>query len=190
AAAVVATLLWRPVVAGLFRPGFARGPEPVVLPSDTQPAIAPPADTAPLTPLPPGRVARSQPPRPAATAPSTSTPTRRDRTRTATPAPATPRRAETPQGQPAAQPQPETAAAAPAAPVAEGRLFVNSTPWGQLFLDGRPMGNTPKANLAVPAGSHTIRVVREGFQPYEGSVEVSPGQVVRLTGIVLTARQP
>jgi hypothetical protein len=190
-AAVVAGILLRPVVAGLFRPGFAHAPAPVVLGSDTASSVVPPVDTQPNTPLPPGRVARSQPPRPAS--PSAPTSTQRDRTRTAARdrGAATPRGQAAAQGRPTAQPQPTEAAAAPVAVGADaGHLFVNSTPWGQLFVDGRPVGNTPKANLAVPPGTHTIRVVREGFQPYEASVEVAAGQVVRLTGIVLTARQP
>ena len=79
----------------------------------------------------------------------------------------------------------------PAAPAAEsGRVFVNATPWGQLYVDGQLVGNTPKANLAVAAGTHTIRVVREGFEPFERTIQVGPGQVLRFTDIVLAARRP
>jgi len=67
---------------------------------------------------------------------------------------------------------------------------VNASPWGQLYVDGRLVGNTPKANLAIPAGTHTIRVVRDGFDPFERSVQVAAGQIVRLTDIVLVERRP
>jgi serine/threonine protein kinase len=71
-----------------------------------------------------------------------------------------------------------------------GRLFVNSTPWGQLYIDGQLVGNTPQANLVVPAGSHRVRVVREGFQPFERVVQLAPGQELRITDIALPATNP
>jgi serine/threonine-protein kinase len=73
---------------------------------------------------------------------------------------------------------------------APGRLFVNSTPWGQLYIDGQLVGNTPQANLVVPAGSHRVRVVREGFQPFERVVQLAPGQEIRITDIALPATNP
>ena len=92
-------------------------------------------------------------------------------------------------------PSSSTPAAAPAsAPAASpaagetGRLFVNASPWGQVLVDGQPVGNTPRANLQVSAGSHTIRVVRDGFEPFERTVQVGAGETVRLTDIVLTPR--
>ncbi len=92
---------------------------------------------------------------------------------------------------PASSPSPSPAPApAPAAsPAGGGTLFVNATPWGQLYVDGHLVGNTPKANLAVSAGSHTIRVVRDGFNPIERTVTVAAGQVVRVTDLVLTPHQ-
>jgi Protein kinase domain/PEGA domain len=76
-----------------------------------------------------------------------------------------------------------------AAPAAEpGRLFVNATPWGQLYVDGQLVGNTPRANLSVAPGAHTIRVLREGYQPFERAIQVEAGQTVRLTDIELVAR--
>ena len=65
---------------------------------------------------------------------------------------------------------------------------MNASPWGQLLIDGVAVGNTPKANLAVAAGSHSIRVVREGYETWERTVQVGAGEAVRLTDIVLTAR--
>jgi serine/threonine-protein kinase len=73
----------------------------------------------------------------------------------------------------------------PAAAPAPGRLFVNARPWGQVYLDGQLVGNTPQANLVVSAGTHRLRVVREGFAPFERVLQVAPGQELRLTDIVL-----
>ena len=70
-----------------------------------------------------------------------------------------------------------------------GRLFVNASPWGQLYVDGQLVGNTPRANIMLLSGPHVIRVLREGYQTYEKMISVQPGQLVRLTDIVLVPRQ-
>jgi len=94
-----------------------------------------------------------------------------------------PRRAPS-TGRTAAPPPAETPAETPA------RLFVNATPWGQVFVDGQPIGNTPRVDIAIPPGTHTIRIVRDGFAPYERTIEAGAGEAVRLTGIVLQPRTP
>ena len=35
-----------------------------------------------------------------------------------------------------------------------GRVSANIQPWGELFIDGRSVGETPLANLNVPVGEH------------------------------------
>jgi len=113
-------------------------------------------------------------------------------TTVAVPAPTRPASRQAP-ASPAAAPRPssETLRRAaqpqrPAAPPAEpGHLFVNATPWGQLYVDGQLIGNTPKANLMLPAGDHTIRVLREGYDPFERTIKVAAGETVRLTDITL-----
>jgi serine/threonine protein kinase len=69
-----------------------------------------------------------------------------------------------------------------------GKLFVNATPWGQLYIDGQLAGNTPKANLPLAVGLHAIRVLREGYEPFDRIVRVEAGQTVRLTDITLVQR--
>ncbi len=101
------------------------------------------------------------------------------------PRPSAPR----PPGARVARPAP-VARPVPAARSEPGRLFVNATPWGQLYLDGLLIGNTPKANLSLLPGSHTIRVVREGYEPFERVIRVAAGETVRLTDIVLAQRAP
>ncbi len=88
-----------------------------------------------------------------------------------------------------------TAAPPPAAvappQVDPGRLSVNATPWGNVFLDGRAVGQTPLVDLELPPGRHRLRIVRPGFEPYEQDLEIASGDRVRLTDIALRqARQP
>ncbi|MCZ7678816.1 MAG: protein kinase [Sandaracinaceae bacterium] len=40
-----------------------------------------------------------------------------------------------------------------------GTLRVNTTPWSQVFVDGRLIGNTPQMNISLPAGRYTITLV-------------------------------
>ncbi|MDH4351724.1 MAG: protein kinase [Gemmatimonadota bacterium] len=81
---------------------------------------------------------------------------------------------------------PAVVAPAPAQPVAPpATLFVNATPWGSLYVDDRLIGNTPQVNLRVAAGTHRLRIVRDGFAPWVREVDLGEGDVLRLTDIVL-----
>jgi hypothetical protein len=37
-----------------------------------------------------------------------------------------------------------------------GRLNINALPWATVAVDGKPIGDTPLANLAVPIGPHEV----------------------------------
>ncbi len=67
-------------------------------------------------------------------------------------------------------------------------LFINATPWGLLFIDDRPMGNTPRADLQIPPGMHRIRITRDGYVPYETEIAIEAGETLKLTDIVLQER--
>lgn len=41
---------------------------------------------------------------------------------------------------------------------ANGSLSVNAQPWGEVFVDGRRIGETPIGNLALPIGNHEVIV--------------------------------
>jgi hypothetical protein len=73
---------------------------------------------------------------------------------------------------------------------APGRLVVGATPWAQLYVDGRFIGNTPVVDLPVAAGTHTLRLVRAGFEPEERVVSVAPGETLRVTRIRLREARP
>jgi serine/threonine protein kinase len=77
-----------------------------------------------------------------------------------------------------------------AAPAVGGRLFVNSTPWGQVYVDSELIGNTPRVDVPVSPGAHRLRVVRDGFLPYDTTVRITPGQALRITDIVLQEIKP
>jgi hypothetical protein len=40
--------------------------------------------------------------------------------------------------------------------IAPGRVSVNAQPWAEVSIDGRPVGETPLANLSVPVGEHDV----------------------------------
>jgi hypothetical protein len=67
---------------------------------------------------------------------------------------------------------------------------VNAKPWGQVFVDDRLIGNTPRANIELPAGTHTLRVSRQGFESVSRSVTIVAGETLRITDIVLTPVAP
>jgi serine/threonine-protein kinase len=71
-----------------------------------------------------------------------------------------------------------------------GLLWVSSDQWGQLYIDGARVGHTPATELPIGVGPHTIRVVKDGYVPYEQTITVSPGEQVRLTDIKLKLVTP
>jgi serine/threonine-protein kinase len=43
-------------------------------------------------------------------------------------------------------------------------LQIGADPWGEIYIDGKPMGRTPR-ELVVPAGRHTVEIVFPAEQP-------------------------
>jgi serine/threonine-protein kinase len=93
---------------------------------------------------------------------------------------------------PPASPRPSgRARQAPQRPAEQpATLMVNATPWGSLYLDGRLVGNTPQAGLSLTPGVHVVRVVRDGFVPFERTITARVGDTLRLTDIVLQPLSP
>jgi hypothetical protein len=70
--------------------------------------------------------------------------------------------------EPAKPEAPAPAAPAPADDSARteaqtGKLRVNSRPWSQVFIDGKSYGATPRLNIELPVGAHTLRLVNDEF---------------------------
>ena len=75
-------------------------------------------------------------------------------------------------------------------PLTPGSLDISSVPWGRLYVDGLPMGNTPKAGLSLLPGTHVVRVVRDGYRAFERAIVVESGRRIRLVGIALEGSEP
>ena len=41
-------------------------------------------------------------------------------------------------------------------PVPQSLISVNAIPWAQVWLDGRPLGETPIGNVSASIGSHEL----------------------------------
>jgi serine/threonine-protein kinase len=89
---------------------------------------------------------------------------------------------------------PPAPTARPAQPVPSsappGRLFINATPWGRIYVDDVLVGNTPKGAIQVMPGTHRVRIMRDGYAPFERTIGVASGKDLRLTDIVLVELTP
>jgi serine/threonine-protein kinase len=61
-------------------------------------------------------------------------------------------------------------------PSGTGLLNINSLPPSKVLLDGRAMGGTPKTDVSVPAGTHTVTFIHPDLGKKTVSVDVKPGQ--------------
>jgi hypothetical protein len=63
-----------------------------------------------------------------------------------------------------------------------GELAVDSRPSGaRVFLDGKPVGTTPLGVTRVAAGTHVIRIERDGYRRWSSSIRVVSGERNRVT---------
>lgn len=73
------------------------------------------------------------------------------------------------------------AKATPAAPLATGLVRIAVSPWGQVEVDGAPVGTVPPMNeLNLPEGRHQITIRNTDFPPYSVTIKVAPGQPVSI----------
>jgi TonB family protein len=68
---------------------------------------------------------------------------------------------------------------------------IHSTPaGGQLRVDGRPSGTTPRSGLRLRAGTHKLEIVLEGHEPWTGRIEIAAGQVARVDATLKPLPKP
>lgn len=149
-------------------------------------AAAAPAAVVPVAPAAPASNAATETAAPADSAASATAPVALAAAPAAveTPAPAAATEA------PRAAPKPAPKAAAPARPPREARpaaaggsgsVRIAVSPWGNVEVNGTPVGTTPPLNeLTLPEGRHQIVIRNADFPPYSATISVAPGQPVNL----------
>jgi serine/threonine-protein kinase len=75
---------------------------------------------------------------------------------------------------------PSSAAATPVA-VAEGRVRLAITPWGEVYVDGKNAGvSPPLTEIRLPAGKHSIEIRNGSFAPHRKDIEISAAATQRI----------
>lgn len=73
------------------------------------------------------------------------------------------------------------AAQAETAPAEKAVIALAVTPWGEVYVNGAKLGVTPPVNVVeVKAGKAEIELRNPGFPSYTETVELAPGQHVRI----------
>ena len=62
-----------------------------------------------------------------------------------------------------------------------GMVNVNAAPWAELWIDGRRIGETPLANLSIPAGEHEVVFRHPQLGEKRQVLRVNPGARLRLS---------
>jgi eukaryotic-like serine/threonine-protein kinase len=61
--------------------------------------------------------------------------------------------------------------------VAKGKLNLDTSPWTEVFLNGKSLGETPLLNVLLPAGRHTLKLVNDGKGIHTAiEIEIEPGK--------------
>lgn len=153
--------------------GGSAEPAPVVLQAAAAAPAAGPAKaptTAPMPAVAP-QAAAAVVPASAASAPIAEPPLRVAAAKPAPAKAATPKETTT---RPARETPPPKAAAT-------GSVRIAVSPWGNVEVDGAPVGTTPPLNeLTLPEGKHQIVIRNADFPPYSATISVAPGQPVSL----------
>lgn len=157
----------------------ASAPAPVVAaatpvePAASATSAVPPAASLPAPAVAAAPVAPPPAPAPVEVAQATKT----------EPAPAKPAAAkkETTKERRAREAREREAKRASGAVAATGTLRIAVSPWGNVEVDGKPVGTTPPLNeLTLSEGRHTITIRNDEFPPFSASVTIVPGQPVSL----------
>jgi hypothetical protein len=69
----------------------------------------------------------------------------------------------------------------------DGTVNLNATPWAEVYLDGRSLGETPIANASVSVGTHEVIFRNPQFQELRQMVTVQSGKATRLA-VTLTKK--
>jgi len=70
-------------------------------------------------------------------------------------------------------------------PPTTGSLVVDSSPgMSMVSLDGNPAGITPLQISDIPAGSHTLVIIHDGYSPYRADIVISAGETRDISAVL------
>jgi len=67
----------------------------------------------------------------------------------------------------------------PPAAASQGSLTIDASPFGQVYIDGTDVGQTPVVEYTVAPGRHTIRIEHPGYRTVTEAVQVDRNSTVR-----------
>ena len=62
-----------------------------------------------------------------------------------------------------------------------GKLVVNATPWGEVYLDGTLIGQTPLTINNVSARKHELKISRQGYGVFSKTLEIKEGVIEQVS---------
>ncbi len=69
--------------------------------------------------------------------------------------------------------------------IKEGKLDIRSEPsGGTVYIDQKKMGETPLLFPGIRTGQHVVRVIKDGYEPYEGRVDVAEEDTKRINAVL------
>lgn len=74
-------------------------------------------------------------------------------------------------------------------PAQAGYLYVGARPWGEVFVDGERVGYTTLAAYRIGVGSHSLRIVRDGYIPFDTTITIRADERLRLGTVELRSRE-
>ena len=84
-----------------------------------------------------------------------------------------------PASSPAATPSP-VSATTPAPEPQPGALLVLVSPWADVTVDGRVVGQTPLGRIPLDSGPHAVLLTHPDYQPYPRKITIRSGETLRL----------
>jgi serine/threonine-protein kinase len=75
---------------------------------------------------------------------------------------------------------PASVAPATPAPPRDGWLLVLPKPWAEVTVDGRVVGQTPLARIALSPGPHSVVLTHPDFRPFTRKVDIRAGQTTTI----------
>jgi serine/threonine protein kinase len=62
-----------------------------------------------------------------------------------------------------------------------GKLIVNASPWGNVYIDGALKGQTPLTIERIPSGKHMVKIEKEGYIGVSKNITINEGSSEKIS---------